>query len=417
MVLAITIFLFGVISLAKMSIDIFPVISSPIVSCVWTYQGMSPYYMENLVTTVTERALTSTINGIDRMESNSLSGMSIIKVYLRKGTPIGEAVAMVSSVGAAILRQSPRGISAPFVTRSSATDVPVMQLAIHSDTIAEEKLFDIANNLFRTQLATVQGAITPFPYGGKYRQVTIDLDPAALRAQALSAYDVMTAVNDQSVVAPTGTFKSGPYEYTVVLNNIPNRIALLNNIPVKTALTKAQTEAVVFLKDVATVHDGYQPQLNIVNLNGKRAVLFNILKSGDASTLKVVQGVKEVLPRLKSMVPKECQIEVITDQSRFVRECVSEVVREALTAALLTAVMMLALLGSWRSTLIVATSIPLAILAAVIGLNITGQTINSMTLGGLALAVGMLVDDATVEVENVHRNMAMGKDIETAILD
>jgi multidrug efflux pump subunit AcrB len=416
-VLAITIFLFGVISLAKMSIDIFPVISSPIVSCVWTYQGMSPYYMENLVTTVTERALTSTINGIDRMESNSLSGMSIIKVYLRKGTPIGEAVAMVSSVGAAILRQLPRGISAPFVTRSSATDVPVMQLAIHSDTIAEEKLFDIANNLFRTQLATVQGAITPFPYGGKYRQVTIDLDPAALRAQALSAYDVMTAVNDQSVVAPTGTFKSGPYEYTVVLNNIPNRIALLNNIPVKTALTKAQTEAVVFLKDVATVHDGYQPQLNIVNLNGKRAVLFNILKSGDASTLKVVQGVKEVLPRLKSMVPKECQIEVITDQSRFVRECVSEVVREALTAALLTAVMMLALLGSWRSTLIVATSIPLAILAAVIGLNITGQTINSMTLGGLALAVGMLVDDATVEVENVHRNMAMGKDIETAILD
>lgn len=416
-VLAITIFLFGAISIARMAVDIFPVINTPVVSCVWTYAGMSPYNMENLVTTVTERALTSTINGIDRMESNSLSGMAIIKVYLRKGTPIGEAVAMVSSVGTAILRQLPRGISAPFVTQSSATDVPVMQLGIHSRTIPEEKLFDIANNLIRTQLATVHGAITPFPYGGKYRQVMIDLDPKALRAQALSAYDVMKAVNDQSIVAPTGTMKVGPFEYCVVLNNIPDQIAKLNSIPVKTAIAQNQIGAVIFLKDVANVHDGYQPQLNIVNLNGKRGVLFNILKSGDASTLTVVQGVKEMLPRLRAMVPKECHIDVITDQSLFVKDCVSEVVREAITAALLTALMMLALLGSWRSTLIVATSIPLAILAAIIGLNVAGQTINSMTLGGLALAVGMLVDDATVEVENVHRNMAMGKDVETAILD
>ncbi|MBK9617664.1 MAG: efflux RND transporter permease subunit [Candidatus Obscuribacter sp.] len=416
-VLAIAIAMFGIISIIKMPTDIFPVINTPIVSCIWTYQGMSPYFMENLVTTVTERALTSTINGIDRMESSSLSGMSIIKVYLRKGTPIGEAVAMVSSVGTAILRQLPRGISPPFVTQSSATDVPVMQLSLSSDTIPEEKLFDIANNLIRTQLATVQGAITPFPYGGKYRQVMIDLNPIAMRSQALSAYDIMQAVNDQSIVAPTGTAKLGQYEYTVVLNNMPDQIKKLNNLPIKTSLTSNQTSAVVLLKDVANVHDGYQPQLNVVNVDGKRSVLLNILKSGDASTLKVVQGVKDILPRLKAMVPPACHIDVVIDQSLFVKECVAEVIREALTAALLTALMMLALLGSWRSTLIVATSIPLAILAAIIGLAVTGQTINSMTLGGLALAVGMLVDDATVEVENVHRNMAMGKDVETAILD
>lgn len=416
-VLAIAIALFGVISVAKMSIDIFPVINVPVVSCVWSYAGMSPYYMENLVTTVTERALTSTINGIDRMESNSLSGMSIIKVYLNKGTPIGEAVAMVSAVGTAILRQLPRGISAPFVCQSSATDVPVIQLGITSDTTTEERLFDIANNLIRSQLATVQGAITPFPYGGKYRQVMVDLDPQALRAQGISAYDVMTAINDQSVIAPTGTMKMGPFEYAINMNNMPDRIDKLNGIPVKTTTTANQTGAVIFLRDVANVHDGYQPQLNIVNLDGKRGVLFNILKSGDSSTLEVVDGVKKLLPKLRSMVPPQVNIKVLVDQSLFVRESVTEVIREALTAGLLTALMMLALLGSWRSTLIVATSIPLAILAAIIGLNITGNTINSMTLGGLALAVGMLVDDATVEVENVHRNMAMGKDIETAILD
>lgn len=416
-VLAIAIAMFGFISIYRMSVDIFPVISTPIVSCVWTYAGMSPYFMENLVTTVTERALTSTVNGIDRMESNSLSGMSIIKVYLRKGTPIGEAVAMVSSVGTAILRQLPRGISPPFVTQSSATDVPVLQLGLHSDTISEAKLFDIANNLIRTQLATVQGAIIPFPYGGKYRQVMIDLDPKALRAQSLSAYDVISAVNNQSVVAPTGTVKFGKFEYTVNANNMPDTIALLNSMPVKTANDTGKAPQVVLLKDVANVHDGNQPQLNIVNLNGKRGVLFNILKSGDASTLKVVDRVKALLPKLRAMVPAGCVIDVLVDQSLFVKECVSEVVKEAITAALLTALMMLALLGSWRSTLIVATSIPLAILAAIIGLNVTGQTINSMTLGGLALAVGMLVDDATVEVENVHRNLGMGKEIETAILD
>jgi multidrug efflux pump subunit AcrB len=411
-VLAISIIIFGGLSIYKMAIDIFPTIDTPVVSCVWTYTGMSPYFMENLVTTVTERALTSTINGIQRMESSSLSGMSVIKIYLQKGTPVGESVAMVSSVGTAILRQLPRGISPPFVTRSSATDVPVIQLSIHSETMSESELFDIANNLIRTQLATVKGALIPFPYGGKYRQVMVDLDPQMLRATGLSAHDVIQAINDQNIVSPDGTAKLGSFEYIMVLNNMPKTMALLNDVPIKTV-----KGAVVFLKDVAQVHDGYQPQLNIVNLDGKRGLLFNVLKSGNASTLSVVQGVKEILPRIRSIVPAACEIDILVDQSLFVRECVSEVFKEALTAGLLTAVMMLALLGSWRSTLIVATSIPLAILASIIGLNLAGQTINSMTLGGLALAVGMLVDDATVEVENVHRNMAMGKDIETAILD
>jgi multidrug efflux pump subunit AcrB len=426
-VLSIAIVIFGVLSIAKMAIDIFPVIDTPVVSCVWTYAGLSPYYMAYLVTTPTERALTSTINGIERMESNSLSGMSIIKLYLQKGTPIGEAVAMVTSVGSAVIRQLPRGISPPFVTQSSATDVPVMQLAITSNSLSEAKLFDIANNLIRSQLATVQGAITPFPYGGKYRQVMIDIDAQALRSTGLSAYDVMKAVSNQNLIAPDGTAKMGAFEYVMVLNNMTTSIDRLNAIPVKTTGVTSSTNGTsgtsstagptIFVRDVAFVHDGNQPQLNIVNINGKRAVLFNILKTGDASTLSVVRRIKAILPRLRSIVPSACHIEIITDQSAFVRECVSEVVKEAITAGLLTALMMLALLGSWRSTLIVATSIPLAILASIIGLNICGQTINSMTLGGLALAVGMLVDDATVEVENVHRNMAMGKDIVTAILD
>jgi multidrug efflux pump subunit AcrB len=409
---AITVVIFGIISLHKMAIDIFPVINIPIVSVAWTYTGMSPYFMENIVTSVTERALTSTVNGIKRMESISVSGISVIKLYLNEGIDVGEDVAMATSVGAALLRQMPKGINPPFVTASSATDVPVLQLGIISDSISEAKLFDIANNLLRSQLATVQGTKIPFPYGGKYRQIVVDLDPKALYAYGLSADSIVNVLKNQNVIAPTGTIKMGSSEYIINLNNLPAKLEELNTIPVKT-----QNGAVVFMKDVANVHDGYQPQLNIVNINGKRAVLFNILKNADASTLTVVNRIKQELPRLRSIVPPECHINVISDQSDFVRECVAEVAREAAIAAGLTALMILALLGSWRSTLIVATSIPLAMMAAFICLDITGQTINSMTLGGLALAVGMLVDDATVTIENMHSNLAMGKDIVTAILD
>ncbi|MGH9548866.1 MAG: efflux RND transporter permease subunit, partial [Terriglobales bacterium] len=411
-VVAIAIAIFGVLSIKQMPVDIFPNINEPIVSCIWTYQGMSPFDMENLVTSITERALTSTVNGIDHIESMSLSGMSIIKVFLHQETPVGESVAMVTSVGSAIRRQLPRGISPPFVTASSATDVPVLQLILNSKTLSEAKLFDIANNLIRSQLATVQGAKIPFPYGGKYRQVMVDLRPGALSATQLSPSDVVSAINNQNVIGPVGTAKLGSTEYIVNMNNMAGKIDDLNNIPVKSV-----NGGVVYLKDVGYAHDGSQPQLNIVNLDGHRAVLFNILKNGSASTLDVVNRVKAALPRIKAIVPAACNIAILADQSVFVKECVSEVVREACTAAGLTALMILALLGSWRSTLIVATSIPLAILASLIGLHITGQTINSMTLGGLALAVGMLVDDATVEIENLHRNLAMGKDITRAILD
>lgn len=412
-VMALAIALFGVMSIRQMAVDIFPSIDIPIVSCVWTYTGMSPYNVENLVTTVTERWLTSTVNGIEHIESTSLSGMSIIKVYLHKGTDIGEAVAMVTAMGNAVLEYLPAGITPPFVTVSSATDVPVLQLGISSKTLSEAQLFDIANNFVRNQLATIQGATIPFPYGGKYRQVMIDLNPQALVACGVSANDVTNAINRQSIIAPSGTAKLGTYEYIMTLNNVPEKIQELNAIPIKSN----KNGAVVFVRDVAFVHDGFQPQLNVVNRDGRRAVLFNILKNGDASTLAVVQRIKDAMPRIRAIVPPACDIEILVDQSIFVRECVADVVREACTAAGLTALMMLALLGSWRSTLIVATSIPLAMLCSVIGLHITGQTINSMTLGGLALAVGMLVDDATVEVENVHRNMAMGKDIVKAILD
>jgi multidrug efflux pump subunit AcrB len=411
-VMAIVIAMFGVISIVEMAVDIFPVIDIPVVSCVWTYVGMSPYDMESLITTVTERALTSTINGIQRMESMSLAGMGIVKIYLQKGTPVGESVSMVASVGTAIRRQMPRGISAPFVTASSATDVPVIQLALHSDTLDQAKVFDIANNLLRSQIATVQGTITPFPYGGKFRQVMVDIDPYKLTALGLAPEEIVTAIKNENVISPDGTAKMGNHEYILTLNNMAKNIDDLNQIPVKTVNGNT-----VFVKDVAQVHDGYQPQTNIVNINGKPAVLFNILKAGSASTLTVVQKVKELLPRLREIVPAGCSIDVLVDQSKFVEQCVGEVVREACTAAALTALMMLALLGSWRSTLIVATSIPLAILAAIVGLNIAGQTINSMTLGGLALAVGMLVDDATVAIENLHVNLAMGKPIEQAILD
>jgi multidrug efflux pump subunit AcrB len=411
-VMGIMIILFGVISIFRMPIDIFPNIDIPIVSCIWTYQGMSPWEMENLVSMVTERALTSTIDGIEHMESTSLNSMSIIKLYLHQGTPIGQAVSMVGSVGTAILRTLPRGIYPPFVTASSATDVPVIQLSIHSETLTESELYDIANNFVRTQLATVQGTTTAFPYGGKVRQVVVDLDPRALAATNLSAAEVVTAMNNSSVIAPTGTAKIGRFEYVMDINNIPSSIKLLNQIPVKTV-----DRAVVFLQDVAQVHDGYIPQLNIVNRNGKRSLLFNILRSGKASTLQVVERVKKALPHIESIIPPACKLTIITDQSIFVKDCVSEVVREALVAAGLTAIMMLALLGSWRSTVIVATSIPLAILSSLIALNVLGQTINSMTLGGLALAVGMLVDDATVAIENLHQNLDMGKEIIPAILD
>ncbi len=412
-VMAILIALFGFVSIKQMAIDIFPSIDIPIVSCVWTYTGMNAGNVENLVTTPTERAFTSTVNGIDHMESMSLSGMSIIKVYLHKGTDIGQAIAQVSATANAVKQQLPSGINPPFVTQSSATDVPVLQLVVGSPTLGEAQLFDVANNFIRIQLAVVQGATIPFPNGGKYRQVCVDLNPQALLGYGLCPEDIVNAVNAESVIAPSGTAKMGRSEYVVTLNNMPDEIKKLNDIPVKHI-----GGATVYVRDVAFVHDGFQPQLNVVNRNNQRAVIMSILKNGTASTLSVVNQVKALLPRIRDSLPVHpVSVDILTDQSKFVSECVDEVFQEVVTAAGLTAIFMLAILGSWRSTLIVITSIPLAMMTSVIGLYITGNTINSMTLGGLALAVGMLVDDATVEVENVHRQMGMGKHIEQAILD
>lgn len=410
-VLAISIFLFGAVSLSQMPVDIFPTIDVPVVSCVWTYTGMSPKNIEDLVTTVSERIIASTVSNVQRIESMSLSGMSVIKIFLQHGADIGLGVAQTASVSSAALRSMPPGVSPPFVLQSSATDVPVLQLIVASKEMSESKLFDLANQFIRIQLAPVRGTTIPFPCGGKYRQVCVDLDPKALYSYGLAPPDIVNAVNTSNVIAPSGTAKMGKSEYVITLNNIPEAIDTLNNVPVKTL-----NGATIFVKDVAYVHDGFQPQLNIVNINGFRGVIMNILRTGGSSTLAVVKRVKEMLPKVQAIVPPSVNIGILTDQSKFVQECVDEVVFEVINAALLTALFMLAILGSWRSTLIVITSIPLAIFSAIIGLHITGNTINSMTLGGLALAVGMLVDDATVEIENVHRQLDMGKPVVEAIL-
>jgi multidrug efflux pump subunit AcrB len=341
----------------------------------------------------------------------SLSGMSVIKIFLQQGADIGLAVAQATSVSGAALRSLPPGQSPPFVLQSSATDVPVLQLIVSSKKMSESQLFDLANQFIRIQLAPVRGTQIPFPCGGKYRQVCVDLDPKALYSYGLAPTDIVNAVNASSVIAPSGTAKMGNSEYVITLNNIPEAIDTLNNVPVKSL-----NGATIFVKDVAFVHDGFQPQLNIVNINGHRGVIMNILRTGGASTLAVVKRVKEMLPHVQAIIPPEAKLEILTDQSKFVQECVDEVFFEVINAAVLTALFMLAILGSWRSTLIVITSIPLAIFSALIGLHITGNTINSMTLGGLALAVGMLVDDATVEIENVHRQLDLGKPVIQAIL-
>jgi len=411
-VMAILIGLFGFVSISQMAVDIFPKIDVPIVSCIWTYTGMSPDNIENMITTVTERALTSTVNGIEHMESMSVNGIAVIKVFLHKGTDIGQAIAQVDATATAVMRSLPPHISPPFVTQSSATDVPVLQLVIGSKTLGEAELFDMGQSFVRIQLAVVQGATVPFPYGGKYRQVNVDLDPRALLGYGLSAKDVTDAVNAQSIIAPSGTAKMGRCEYVIALNNMPKVIDQINQVPIKHI-----GSATVFVKDVANVHDGFQPQLNVVNLNGRRAVIMNILKNGAASTLRVVDQIKALMPHIRASVPPAVNVDILTDQSKFVRESVNDVIFECVSAACLTALFMLAILGSWRSTLIVITSIPLAMFSSIIGLNITGNTINVMTLGGLALAVGMLVDDATVEVENVHRQLDEGKHVEKAILD
>ena len=368
--------------------------------------------MEKRIVTISERAATTTVNDIEHIESSSLPGVSVLKFYFQPGAKVEAGVAQLTSINQTLLRIMPPGTTPPLIIRYSASSVPILQLGLSSKTLAEQQLFDLGTNVIRTQLATVQGASIPLPYGGKARQIMVDLDMQALTAKGLSPSNVSDAINAQNLILPAGTAKMGEREYNIRLNSSPDVAAELNNMPIKIV-----NGAVVTIGDVANVHDGYAVQNSIVRENGRRSALLTVLKSGDASTLSVVERIKQALPKIGQTLPPALKIEQLFDQSIFVRASINGVVREALIAACLTAAMILLFLGSWRSTLIVAVSIPLSILCSIIALGALGQTLNVMTLGGLALAVGILVDDATVEIENVHRNMGMGKKLQTAILD
>jgi multidrug efflux pump subunit AcrB len=411
-VMALLVAVLGIVTIARMPTDIFPDVNIPIVTVVWSSTGMAPEDMEKRVITVTERALTSSVNDIEHMESQSMNGVGLIKVFFQPGANIEEALAEVTAESQTILRTLPPGMTPPLIIRYSASSVPILQLSVTSKTLPEQQLFDYAQNFVRTQLATVQGASVTLPYGGKPRQIMVDLHPKALRAHGLSATDVVNAISAQNLILPTGTAKIGDREYSVQLNSSPDTVEAFNTLPIRSV-----NGAVVYMRDVAQVHDGFAVQTNIVSAAGHRASLLSVLKSGGASTLDVVKRVKTMLPQIRATLPPELEITPLFDQSIFVRSSIDGVVREAVIAAGLTALMILVFLGSWRSTLIVATSIPLSILSSVIVLGALGYTINIMTLGGLALAVGILVDDATVEIENVHRNLGMGKPITQAILD
>lgn len=411
-VVSMLIALLGILSITRMPIDIFPSINLPVVSVIWSYTGLTPEEVRDRIVTISERAMTTVTSEIEHLESSSVNGIGVIKVYLRQGADVGKAVALMSSVNQTVLKILPPGITPPLVTAFSTSDVPVMQLGVGSDSLSEAELYDYGLSFIRPRLATAGGCSIPLPYGGKQRQVMVDINTAQLNAKGLSPADVTAALNAQNLILPSGTAKIGTKEYPVKMNSSPLVLDELNMYPVKQV-----GDATIYFKDIGTVHDGFATQTNIVNQNGRRSTLLNVLRSGGVSTLTVVDNLKKALPPLMETLPKSLKVEVLTDQSIFVKAAVKQVVSEAVTAATLTGLLMLCILGSWRSTLIVVTSIPLAILASIICLNATGQTLNTMTLGGLALAVGMLVDDATVEVENIHRNLAMKKPIVTAILD
>ena len=411
-VLALLILIIGPLTMLRTPTDIFPSINIPIVSIIWRYTGLSTEEMEGRIVSQFERALSATVNDIERIESQTYNGVGVIKVAFHPSANIQTALAQVVAIAQTVLNAYPPGAQPPLILSYNASTVPILQLALSSKTLAEHELFDLANQFMRTQLATVQGAILPYPYGGKFRQVMVDIDPRALQAKGLSPLDVVNAINSQNLVLPTGTVKMGAFEYDVALNGSPKTIAELNDLPIKT-----MQGSTIYIRDVAHVRDGFQPQTNIVRHDGQRAVLLTILKYGKASTLDIVDRIRAELPRIRAAMPPELEIQPTLDQSLFVRAAVDGVIREAVLAACLTALMILLFLGSWRSTLIIAVSIPLAILTSLTILSALGETINIMTLGGLALAVGILVDDATVAIENISQHIEQGKPLDEAILD
>jgi multidrug efflux pump subunit AcrB len=411
-VAAILILIFGVLSAVKTAKDIFPNIGIPVISVIWNYAGLPPEDMSGRIVYVYERALTTTVNDIEHIESQSVAGYGILKIFFQPQVQIAAAQAQVVSISQTILKQLPAGVTPPQLVVFNASSVPILQLALSSPTASQTELNDIATNFIRPPLTTVPGAALPFPYGGKVRQVQVDLDQHALHSYGLSAQDVVNAISAQNLINPVGTEKIGKFEYTVNLNDSPKKVPEFNDLPIKYV-----NGAMVYVRDVAFVHDGSPPQTNVVQLDGRKAVLMTVLKVGSASTLDIIKGIKEKLPGIRETLPPGVELKPVNDQSGFVQASVLAVVREAVIAAVLTGMMILLFLGSWRSTLIITTSIPLSILAALAVLSALGETINVMTLGGFALAVGMLVDEATVTIENINWHLEQGKPVRTAILD
>jgi multidrug efflux pump subunit AcrB len=412
LVLAVLVLLISPVMILRTPADIFPNINIPVIAVAWTYAGLNPEEMEGRITTVYERTLTTLVDNIEHIESTTVNGTAVVKLFLQPNASLDTANAQVTAASQTILRQLPAGTQPPLIINFSASSVPILQLALSGNGLTESQLNDIALNFLRTQLVTVPGAAVPFPYGGKQRQVMVSLSPQLMQAKGLSPSDVVSAVNLQNLVLPSGTAKIDQFEYDVDLNAAPHSVAELNDLPVKVA-----NGATIYLRDVAQVSDGFAPQTNIVRLDGKRSALVTILKAGNASTIDVVDGIRKLLPRVAATLPPELKIQPLGDQSIFVRAAVSGVIREAIIAACLTGLMILIFLGSWRSTLIIAASIPLSILSSVIILGFLHETINVMTLGGLALAVGILVDDATVTIENIERYLEEGRELRDAIIE
>ncbi|HUA99128.1 MAG TPA: efflux RND transporter permease subunit [Terracidiphilus sp.] len=411
-VFALLILILGAYSIESMPTDIFPNIDIPVVTVVWGFTGLSAEQMADRIVFNSERGMTTTVNDIEHIESQSFNGIAVIKVFFQPHVNIGNAVAQVTSISQVQLRSLPPGTTPPFIIQYNASSVPVLQLGLSGQGLNEQQLNDLATNTIRTQLATIEGAQTPYPYGGKQRQIQVDINLQALQAKGLSPADVVSAVNAQNLIVPSGTMKVDRWEYEVETNSAPLLVSDLNNLPIRSV-----NGAMIYIRDVAHVRDGSPPQTNIVRVDGKRAILMSIMKVGSASTLDIIAGIRAKIDSITGQLPPSLKIAFLADQGIFVRGAISGVVREAIIAACLTGVMILVFLGSFRSTLIIAVSIPLSILCSLVVLSWLGETVNIMTLGGMALAVGILVDDATVEIENINRNLEAGKEIEQAILD
>ncbi len=406
------ILIMGVLSIRTMLIDIFPVIDIPVVAMVWSYPGLSADEMERRVTLISERGISTTVNGVERIESQSLPGIGYLKVYFQPGTDIGSAIAQMAAVSNTSVRNMPPGMTPPGILQFNASNLPVAQLTLSSKTLTEDRMYDYGLNFLRLRLFTIPGLSTPWPFGGKTRQIVVDLDPLAMSAKGLSPSDIMAAIQTSNVIIPAGTARIGTTEYNVALNSSPDAVDQFGEIPVKVV-----NGIPVKLGDVARISDSFADQTNIVRVNRTRSTYLTILKKSNASTLAVVEAAKDIIPSIKEVAPEGLDMRIDFDQSVFVRSAITSVLDEGVAASVLVSLMILFFLGSWRSVIIVCTSIPLAILVSIIGLNLTGNSLNIMTLGGLSLAIGMLVDDATVTVENIHRNRLLGKPLTIAILD